>query len=107
MNDPPQTFCEVQSTILERSEADSEEINPLFGKYCQEAEHFYSNGATAEQKALYERSISDYMVLRQACAQELHIMGLNRVGVEKNLKNIINQTAKHVGLAMPKEWDHS
>ena len=34
----------------------------------------------------------------------MHIMELNRVGVDKNLKNIIEQTAKHVGLAMPKAW---
>jgi hypothetical protein len=42
--------------------------------------------------------------LREAANRELHIMNLNRVGVDKNLKNIIEQTAKHVGLAMPKQW---
>jgi hypothetical protein len=44
------------------------------------------------------------MFLRKAAALEMHIMELNRVGVDKNLKNIIEQTAKHVGLAMPKAW---
>ena len=31
-------------------------------------------------------------------------MYLNRVGVDKNLKSIIEQTARHVGLQMPKQW---
>jgi len=47
------------------------------------------------------------LLFREACAKELHIMSLNRVGVDKNLKNIIEQTARHVGLQMPKEWSES
>jgi len=34
-------------------------------------------------------------------------MDLNRVGVDKDLKNIIKQTARHVGLEMPKKWQES
>jgi len=34
-------------------------------------------------------------------------MDLNRVGVEKDLKNIIKQTARHVGLEMPKKWQET
>lgn len=49
-------------------------------------------------------AIRDYLVLREACHEELNIMELNRVGVEKDLKNIIKQTARHVGLEMPKSW---
>ena len=45
--------------------------------------------------------------MREAAAKELHIMSLNRVGVDKNLKNIIEQTARHVGLQMPKNWQDS
>ena len=51
-----------------------------------------------------ERTIADYLLLREAAAKELHIMSLNRVGVDKNLKSIIEQTARHVGLQMPKQW---
>ena len=31
-------------------------------------------------------------------------MMLNRVGQEKDLRAIIQNTAKHVGLSMPKGW---
>ena len=61
----------------------------------------------AELKKQYEKTFEEYRILRQAAALEMHIMELNRVGVDKNLKNIIEQTAKHVGLAMPKNWQES
>ena len=35
------------------------------------------------------RAIEDYFVMREACYLELSIMELNRVGVEKDVKNII------------------
>ena len=34
-------------------------------------------------------------------------MEANRVGVERNLASIVKNTAKHVGLQMPKEYDHA
>lgn len=33
-------------------------------------------------------------------------MEANRVGVDKNMANIIASTAKAVGLGMPEEFDH-
>ena len=33
--------------------------------------------------------MADYLFLREAANREIHIMNLNRVGVDKNLKNII------------------
>jgi len=39
--------------------------------------------------------------MREAAAKEKAILELNRVGVEKNLKRILEQTAQHVGLKMP------
>lgn len=56
---------------------------------------------------MYERTIRDYLVLREACAQELHILALNRVGQDKDMRSIIQNTAKHVGLSMPKGWQES
>lgn len=53
----------------------------------------------------YDRAIQDYLVLREACFEELQIMQLNRVGVDKDMRNIIKQTARHVGLEMPKNWE--
>lgn len=41
-------------------------------------------------KKQYERTIAEYKFLRQAALTEMHIMELNRVGVEKDLKNIIS-----------------
>jgi hypothetical protein len=76
----------------------------LFGKYCQETEEHYSTLADEGAKRLFERTFADYRLLRQAALTEMHIMELNRVGVDKDLKNIIANTAKHVGLAMPKGW---
>jgi hypothetical protein len=43
-------------------------------------------------------------MFRQATFLMNSIMNLNRVGVEKDLRNIIHQTARHVGLEMPKGW---
>lgn len=57
------------------------------------------------QKKQYERTIEQYHFLRRAAMTEMHIMELNRVGVDKDLRNIIKQTASHVGLAMPKQWE--
>lgn len=34
-------------------------------------------------------------------------MDLNRVGVDKDLRSIIQQTARHVGLEMPKNWQET
>ena len=60
----------------------------MFLKYCEEAEQHYTNGDQA-LKNQYERTIAEYRFLRQAALTEMHIMELNRVGVDKNLKNII------------------
>ena len=52
----------------------------------------------------YERAIQDYLFFRESAAEEVKIMELNRIGVEKNLKAIMHQTARHCGLEMPKQW---
>jgi len=44
--------------------------------------------------------------LKEKVRVEVQIMEANRVGVDKNLANIIKNTASHVGLQMPKEYDH-
>lgn len=45
--------------------------------------------APEELKHQYERAIDDYLTMRMAGQEEQHIMDMNRVGVEKNMKNII------------------
>ena len=68
------------------------------------SDRLYSEAKDDKTKKEYERVVEDYLVLKMAAHTELTIMELNRVGVEKNMKSIIEQTAKHVGLAMPKGW---
>jgi hypothetical protein len=59
----------------------------------------------AQSKRLqYERAIEGYLLMRAASENEQHIMLLNRVGQEKDLRSIIQNTARHVGLQMPKGW---
>ena len=64
-----------------------------------------SSGVRETKRRLYERTIEEYLILREACENELHILGLNRVGQEKDMRSIIQNTAKHVGLQMPKGWE--
>jgi hypothetical protein len=56
---------------------------------------------------LYERAIADYLFMRKASAEEMQIMALNRVNVEKDVKQIIENTARHVGLEMPVAYSDS
>lgn len=86
-SDPP-AFEQIHNTTVEQAISKSEEVNPLFGAYCIEAENIYNTGDEALKKQ-YEKTIEEYRFLRQAAALEMHIMELNRVGVDKNLKNII------------------
>lgn len=80
-------------------------INPVFENYCKEAEVFYlKQNEDSEERMLYKRAIKEYQTFREVAALERHIMTLNRVGVEKNEKGIIEQTAKLCGLAMPKPY---
>ncbi|CDW79119.1 UNKNOWN [Stylonychia lemnae] len=109
-------YIQVADEIYAHSVEQSEVINPIFKKYCDEGEKYFSDKEsqndlkTDQQDAVqkkYERAIRDYLFLRQSCFLELQIMDLNRVGVDKDLKNIIKQTARHVGLEMPKSWQQT
>ena len=105
--------------ILERSKRGGEHINPLFKQFCEEGEQYFSKSATEgnnqqgsnmekskeDIKRKYENAIRDYAILKEACAKELHILDLNKVGVEKDMRQILRNTAKYVGLAMPKNWE--
>ena len=43
-------------------------------------------------------------MMKDKTRQEMSIMEANRVGVDKNLANIVKNTAKAVGLSMPIEY---
>ena len=44
--------------------------------------------------------------MKKSAAEEQHILSLNRVGVQKDFKSIMKQTAHLVGLQLPKEHQH-
>ena len=47
-------------------------------------------------------ALEEYQFFKLKQFEEYQILEANRTGVDKNLKNIIRQTANAVGLAMPK-----
>eukprot|EP00347_Sterkiella_histriomuscorum_P022875 403336829 len=111
-------YEEVAELIHHKAIENNEVINPIFQEYCLGVEKYLDQKlATSSDKSsqqnlenqanMYSRAIEDYLTLRRACFVELQIMDLNRVGVEKDLKGIIQQTARHVGLEMPKVWKQS
>ncbi len=53
------------------------------------SDRLYSEAKDDKTKKEYERIVEDYLVLKMAAHTELTIMELNRVGVEKNMKSII------------------
>ena len=84
---------------------DETKLNPLFKQFCEEGEkHFSHPHAPEHTKTLYSKTIEEYMIMKKAIEEELHILSLNRVGMEKNFKNIMSQTASHVGLQLPKQY---
>lgn len=50
--------------------------------------------------------MEDYMIMRRSAREETHILTLNRVGLERDDKKLREGVARHVGLAMPDEYDH-
>ena len=86
---PQPTYDEVKDRTFEKSVQEKEEINPLFNKFCEVSDKIYHEQKDEKAKSDYERVINDYLVLKMAAHTELTIMELNRVGVEKNMKNII------------------
>ena len=47
-------------------------------------------------------ALEEYQFFKIKQFEEYQILEANRVGMDKNLKNIIRQTANAVGLSMPK-----
>ena len=114
---PELPWEEVSAQIYSQSVRVSEPINSVFQAFCQDGDRYLATISETEQQTspdeqtkiqqkrkLYERAIEEYLIFRSACENEQHIMMLNRVGQEKDLRAIIQNTAKHVGLAMPKGW---
>lgn len=87
---------------------DQDKLNPIFSKFCEDGQEYFSKpeNATETQKLeKYQRAIDEYIFMKQKISAELQIMEANRVGVDKNIANIVKQTAGHVGLSMPKQYE--
>jgi hypothetical protein len=84
---------------------DAHKLNPIFSKFIEDGQRFFVANPEREDLAKqYEAAIADYLLMKERTRQEMSIMEANRVGVDKNLANIVRNTAKAVGLSMPKEY---
>lgn len=85
---------------------DAHLLNPIFETYCQDVEQFFRGGEASDDVAeKYADAFDEYMFMKRRQSIELQILEANRVGVDKNLASIIKNTASHVGLQMPKQFE--
>ena len=74
--------------------------------FCRDGERWIQNDEILEkqQKQALE-AMEDWLIMRRAAREESHILVLNKVGIERDEKKKRENVAKHVGLAMPKEFN--
>ena len=97
-------FEELESTVEASPDL---KLEPTFDDFCKDGSDWIKqDGVTEAKKKQFVGAIEDYLLLRQACRHEGHHLKLNRIGIEKNEKQLNEQAAKYVGLAMPKEFNH-
>lgn len=46
--------------------------------------------------------VRDFQVLRKAAQEQKEILELNRVGIDRDMMERVESTAKYVGVSMPK-----
>ena len=80
------------------------QLNPVFESFVKDGESWASK-ADSESKAAVTSVLEDYMIMRRAAREETHILDLNRVGIERDDKQLRDNVAKHVGLQMPKLYE--
>jgi hypothetical protein len=86
---------------------DGHTLNPIFSKYVEDGQKFFEANPNQELAEKYHLAIEDYLLMKNKQRQEMSIMEANRVGVDKNLANIVSATAKVCGLSMPIEYKHT
>ena len=75
------------------------------GKFCNDGEKWIESSEVSEEaKKRCLLTIEDWLAMRRATREESHILLLNRVGIERDEQKKRENVAKHVGLAMPKEY---
>ena len=79
--------------------AEGQELAPCFNDLCSDGHEWMTQeGRSDEDANRVRRVFEDYMVMRRAAREENHILALNRVGIERNQKKLVDGVARHVGL---------
>jgi hypothetical protein len=65
-------------------------LNPAFNTYIEDSKKFFADNNCTKTAEMYASAFEDYILMKQKQAVELQIMEANRVGVDKNLANIIS-----------------
>lgn len=77
------------------------ELAPVFEQFCDDGDKWIQT-ASASDKHRLNNIFEDYMIMRRAIREETHILTLNKVGIERDQKQMRENVARHVGLQMPK-----
>ncbi len=86
---------------LNASDLVGKELAPVFQSFCDDGEKWIQT-ATANDQQRLNHIFEDYMIMRRAIREETNILTLNKVGIERNQKQMRENVARHVGLQMPK-----
>ena len=87
----------------EACDLDGKVLPPVFDRFCKDGEAWMQSADEREAQRA-ESVFEDYMVMRRAAREESHILALNKVGIERDEKQLRENVAKHVGLTMPHEF---
>jgi len=68
---------------------DEHKLNPLFATFCDDGSKFFEQNQCEKTAAKYHSAIQDYLFMKERQSIEWQIMEANRVGVDKNLSNIL------------------
>ena len=99
------TEADPAKQVKELPLLDEDQLSPVFKSFCEDGQKYFQENPKEELAEKYIKAIDDYLFMKQKISVELQIMEANRVGVDKNLANIIKNTAGHVGLQMPKVYE--
>lgn len=77
------------------------ELAPVFEQFCDDGDKWIQTASVSDKHRL-NNIFEDYMIMRRAIREETHILTLNKVGIERDQKQMRENVARHVGLQMPK-----
>lgn len=87
--------------------AGEEDLQEYLTKFTVDGDRWLQSAEVPEDaQAKCLNAVEDWIHLRRATREEAHILKLNRIGIERDEKQKRENVAKHVGLSMPKEFNH-